>query len=338
MATRAKIKWTKEETQAVAARTLQLRASTCPSLSEACRIAQIELLHEDRYRTPTSESTNYVQQLGHAFREVLNVMRNKSDGQLKLAVDIYLRETGRTLNVYTAPVVEEPPAEPKQAPVVETPPVAVGVQVQEPQPEATPVQAPAPEPTIPASIPPAPARTGLGAALEGALIGAMAPVIDGFMEQMRLEVRSAFERVQDHYTVQLEERLRHMLHTELAGLTPMATKTPRPKHNPEMIPVVPSNQPRYRIIIFQILDSQLGLIREAMQQLLSLHKVELINVSTKDELYRKHTKQSYVIYLPKWSNHLPPDYEKDNVKKMLWARGLDGIKDHIKHIVEGNYD
>jgi hypothetical protein len=122
-------------------------------------------------------------------------------------------------------------------------------------------------------------------------------------------------------------------------LTPLAKgpAVPRPKHNPAM-QVTPSTQPRYRIVVFHILDSQLAVIRDALRQQLDMHKVTLLAAETKQELYRKHTRDSFVIYIPKFSNHLPPDYEKKNVKKMLFADGMGAIKDHIKDILDGKHD
>lgn len=334
--------WSAEEMQAVAARTLQLRESTYKALADACIAAQKELLPPELHRI--SDRTVQMQNLGPKFRELCNHMRTKSAAQLQLAIDVYKRKA--------KPAHLNGTAKPKPAEVLDTEEVIDPSEVEiklspsdsqkiaeslanPPEPNAELLRAAQQhkEALNPAK------SSGIGSMLEQALIGAMAPVIDNFMQQMRAEVRSAFERVQEHYAVQMQEQLRSMLHTELASMAPGGVAVQKqPRHNPEMAPVAPSTQPRYRIIVFHILDSQLAVIRDAMRQKLSLHKVELLAAESKQELYRMHTPNSYVIYIPKFSNHLPPDYEQKNVKKMLFAKGMDTIRSHITDILNGIYD
>lgn len=329
---RSYIIWTDEEFAAVAALTVQLRNTdneAYNTIPKACREAQKQLLPEDRQRI-SSSLTNQAQNLGPKFRELCTMFTTKSASQRQVLIEAFLRKNNRTLNVPNPAAIPQPLPKPK---VAKKP-------VQLPLPPAEPVAEPvAEQPQAETPAPNLPASGSLGAALEGALVGAMAPVIDNFLEQMRGEVRSAFERVQQHYTVQLEERLREMLHTELANLAPTGRPVLRmPKHDPSPIDIAPSSGPRRRIIVFHILDSQLAVLREAMRQQLDMHKVNLMAAETKEDLYRKHTRDSFVIYVPKFSNHLPPDYEKKNVKKMLFAKGIDTIKAHIQDILDGKHD
>lgn len=332
---RTRIVWTHVEMQAVAARTLQIRHSgEINNVVLACIAAQRELLTEDRWRIAApGKETN----LGPVFRDACVGLALKSQAQLTAAIRLHKPDW---VPPAPAPVVAEKPNADAELPEVKEEPAPAPVV--EPVAAAEPEQTPEP---APAYVRPAePAKTnGIGALLEGALVQAMAPVIDTFMEQMRVEVRSAFENVQRHYAEQMEDRLRHMLHSELAGLTPGARmQTPavrHPRHDPSPpMTVAPSTAPKYRIIIFHMLDSQVAIIKDAMRQQLDMHRVQLLGADTKADLMRKHTKDSYVIYIPKFSNHLPPNYERDYVRKVLFAKGTTGVQERIHEILQGKHD